>query len=51
MLYHAIVAAHAAGIALLGSIISGAPSIPAALIATGAALCAAAASVAATVRA
>ena len=51
MLYHALIAAHAAGIALLAGHVAGAPSIPAALIATGAALCAAAASVAATVRA
>jgi hypothetical protein len=51
MLYHAIVAGHIGAIAFLGSILAGAPSIPAALLATGAALCAAAVSIAATVRA
>ena len=51
MLYHAIVAGHAAGIALLASILAGAPTLPAALLAAGAALCAYAVSLAAMVRA
>jgi len=51
MLYHAIVAGHIGAIAFLASILAGAPSPAAALLATGAALCAAAVSVAVAVRA
>ena len=51
MLYHAIAAGHAAGIAFLAATLCGAPSPAAALLATGAALCAAAVSVAVAVRA
>jgi hypothetical protein len=51
MLYHAIVAGHAAGVAFLAATLTGAPFLPAALLATGAALCAAAVSIAASVRA
>jgi hypothetical protein len=51
MLYHALVAGHVAGIAFLAAVLTGAPFLPAALLATGAALCAAAVSIAASVRA
>jgi hypothetical protein len=51
MLYHAIAAGHAAGIAFLGSILAGAPDPAAVLIATGATLAAYAVSLAVAVRA
>ncbi len=51
MLYHAIAAGHAAGVAFLAATLCGAPFLPSALLATGAALCTAAVSLAATVRA